>query len=275
MSKLKIYLDYIFFENLFVSLLTIYIVSKLSKEKVSFKWNIFVSLIYSVYSVLSYVYITSFLASAVFKFLIVLSITYIYFRPKTVKKYLKLQMIFFLIIYVYTGTIIFFALIFNINLNNIFLKFFVYITSFAITYLSTGFLWKMWISKIKKRDLEYEIFYNLGKKRYTVLGFVDTGNSLKDSVSGLDVVIVSKKYMPNKDELNSLEFRKINIKSINGIDCYIGYVFKNLKFKNYKKEYVVKNALIVFAEEYVLSSTEYNAIISYNTYLEKLEGVFL
>lgn len=128
---------------------------------------------------------------------------------------------------------------------------------------------------MKKKDLEYNIIIELDEEKIEFSAFVDTGNGLKDTVLGLDVIIVSKKYNLKTDKLKLLEQREICIKTLNGVLNYTGYVFKNARISKNKKMFLINKVLIIFVDENVIKTSNYDAIISYDTYLEKLEGVFL
>jgi hypothetical protein len=107
--------------------------------------------------------------------------------------------------------------------------------------------------------------------------FVDTGNNVRDPISNLDVIILNSKAFLIKAQNNLLENKKreivvLDVLTANGSSKIKGYIFNDISIKKGGIEKItLRKAIIVFVDEKI-NNDEYEGIISYNTYLEKLEG---
>jgi len=138
-------------------------------------------------------------------------------------------------------------------------------------------MWKVWINKIKYNNLTYKIVINsLNKLTFKV--FVDTGNNIRDTYSNLDVIIINSKIYKLKIKSNLIDDKErevviLDVVTAIGKSKVNGYIFNDISIKKGGVEKVIlKKAIIVFIDEKI-NNYEYDGIISYNTYLEKLEGV--
>lgn len=134
-------------------------------------------------------------------------------------------------------------------------------------------MWKMWKSKIKKDNLIYEI--NIGD--IMIPAFIDTGNNVKDLVNNVDVIFVEDKYY-EKLYFQNYIFKETNIYiyTVAGEEKIKGYFVKDITIKkNKKKICYLSEAIFVFVNRRLSIKDEYEALISYDTYLEKMKGVEL
>jgi len=208
--------------------------------------------------------------------LVVNIVIYLLYLPKSIIKYIKQQMYYYLIYIIYIGIIISTSVFFSINLNNIYLRILLYIVTAFITYIINKYMWKIWINKIKYNNLTYKIVINsLDKLTFKV--FVDTGNNIRDSFSDLDVIVLNSKAYNSKLKCKLIDDKKrevvmIEVVTAIGKSKINGYIFNDISIKKGGIEKVIlKKAIIVFIDEKI-NNNEYDGIISYNTYLEKLEG---
>lgn len=276
---MKVYLDLVFLENLILNTAIIYQISKFAKQKISFKINLFASLIGSVYVTLIRLFSTSFIAWTIIKLLIINIVIYVAFKPSKIVIYLKLIAYYFLIFYIYIGAIIGISTFFNINLNNTYLRIGIYILGYLVTYLLNQRMWKVWKSNIKGNDLVYKIMIksmNKTSNNIEINAFVDTGNSLKDVINNLDIFIVQNTNKFNYHMAIKNEKVEVCLNTVNANCKLDGYIFNNiLIFKNNKKIVNLNRAVIVFVDRNLSTSNKYNSLISYDTYIEKLQGVSL
>ena len=134
-------------------------------------------------------------------------------------------------------------------------------------------LWKMWKINITDRDLYYILDIN-GIK---VNAFVDTGNSIRDPITSLDVIFL-KDNLKDKIIIPNIENEKITISvtTVNGDDTKEAYIIKNIIVYKGKKEIgKIDKIILSFSLNNSNTPEKYSAILGYNTYLEKLEGVKL
>lgn len=172
----------------------------------------------------------------------------------------------------FVGILIALTLFFKLEISNIVIKIIAYIISSLILYIFNKYLWKMWKTRIKKEDL----IYNIKIEDISIKAFVDTGNNVHDFIKNLDVIFVEEKYknkLKEKSLINKKE--KLNIKTISGDEYVEGYIVENVEIRKNKKNIcVLKKVVLVFVDR-ELKNGEYNALISYETYIEKLKGVAL
>ena len=121
-----------------------------------------------------------------------------------------------------------------------------------------------------------ELIYTLNVSDVKILAFVDTGNNVHDFIKNMDVIFVEEIYkneLKEKCLLNKKEL--LNIKTISGEENVEGYVIDNVEVsKKNKKVCTLKKVFLVFTSS-SLQKGEYSALISYETYVEKLKGVVL
>lgn len=273
---MNIYLDNVFFENFILNILILYQVSIFSKNKIKLNKAIIASLIAAIYSTLLVILKNTFLSNILLKILVINIVVYLCFIPKTLKKFLKLQAYYYIIFFIYIGAIISISTFLKLNLSNVGLKVFIYIIGYIITYLSNKKMWKMWKSNIKNDSYIYELFFKINNKNIKIRGFVDTGNNLKDEINNLDIFVIENTKEFNEKMMNN--FQKINVEmyTVNS-NCFLkGYIIDNIFIKKNNK-YVtsIDKAIIVFIDKKLSINDEYRSLISYDTYIDKLQGVIL
>lgn len=264
------YLEYVFLENVIVNLMLLNLVNIFTKSNTK-RLNIIISSIFS--SVYTTVIVFLNLNMFIIKLLLVVSIVYIAYNPKTISKYLKIIVYYLFLNYLYLGIIIGITLLFSINIDNIIFKILVYIISAIILYLLNKFMWKMWKTNIKKDKLTYTI--NI--KGQEIFCFVDTGNMVKNYQYNLDVIFLDKKWYEVLNKKNILN-NKVDtyIHSVIGDSVIAGYIIDNVEvYKNKKKIKVIDKIIISFSNQSINIFNKYSGLIGYETYLENLEGVHL
>ncbi len=269
---MKIYLEYVFIENLIVNYVIVNQISIFTKIKIS-KINKFFSIfILSFYTVVEIVLKDNIISNILIKILVVNVSIYIGFRSKNLGVYLKEIVYYYIISFTYVGIIISITLLFNIPIEKTYIKILIYIVSYAILYVFNNFLWKLWKTDIKKNDLTYKININ----GHEIQAFVDTGNTVKDYINNLDVIFIEKKwYEIFKKENLFISKEKININTINSNNEVYGYVIKNIEIFKQNETFYFEKMVFVFVDHNINKSLDCTAIIGYDTYVEKLKGVSL
>ncbi len=269
---MKIYLEYVLIENIVVNYILFSQISIFTKQKIKIKNKIIATLILSIYTLIIYVYNTGIQSSMLLKLLVVNFSVYIAFKEKNIRKYIKHIIYYYLLSFSYVGIIISITLLFNITIEKFYFKIVVYLVSNVILYLFNKFMWKLWKTNIKEDSLTYTLL--IGK--YKIQAFVDTGNSVHDYIHNLDVFFIESWYY-DIFEKDGLIYEKIpiNISSINSSSINYGYVLKDIKIKKDNFSFCFDKILLVFVDKKFDSSINYNAIIGYDTYVEKLKGVNL
>ncbi|MEG1990051.1 MAG: sigma-E processing peptidase SpoIIGA [Clostridia bacterium] len=268
---MKVYLDYILLENLIVNISIFYQISIFSKTKTKFLKIILMSIFLSIIAVVNSLEILNVLILQILS--VNIAIYYIY-KPKKNIEYFKYQVYFYGISMIYIGIIISTSLLFNITLNSILIRIILYITSSIVTYIVNKYIYKGILNKIKYFNLTYKIiFEEMNNCTFNV--FVDTGNSLKDHISNLDVIVLNENNYSKKVKNIALNYKKnkeikIDIVTASGRSDLKGYVFKNVVIKKGVIEKVrLKKVIVLFIKEEI-KNNEYDGILSYDTYLNKL-----
>lgn len=264
------YLEYIFIENYIVNLILLFMINIFTKSNSKKIIILLSSLISTIYTILS---IKLNLNNFFIRILIINFIVYITYRPNQLKRYIKIIIYYIFLYYLYLGIIIGITLFFNFNIENIVIKVLIYISSAILLYLLNNFMWKMWITNIKKENLTYTI--NI--KGQEINCFVDTGNMVKNFEHNLDIIFLDKKWYKILNKKNVIKYKvDTHIHSIIGDSVIPGYIVENIDvYKNNKKVCTIKKIIISFSEQTINIYEKYSGLIGYNTYLEKLEGVKL
>ena len=268
---MKIYLDYIFLENLVVNIVIISELIIFTKSCVSIKRKVFMILIDTILSCIFAIYSNIF--SYILHFFVSIIILFFLFKPKTIYELIKKFCYYYLLYFIYIGIVISFSILLKLDLESILNKIFIYIISGIFFHFLCKDLWKMWKINITDRDLFYTLDINGNK----ISAFVDTGNSVKDPITSLDVIFLKENL---EDEIISknLNLKKIyiNVSTVNGSKIKTGYIIKNIIiYKGKRKIALIDKIILSFSLDNSNTPEKYSAIIGYNTYLEKLKGVIL
>ena len=154
---MKIYLDYIFFENLIINIVIIYQTSIFTKSNIKLKYIILSSSVLSVYTTIVYILQNNIVENIIIKIIVIGFAIYLAFNPKSIKEYIKKQVYYYIISFTYVGIIISITLIFNISIKKTIVKILIYVLSAFISYLFNKYLWKMWKTNIKNSSLTYKL----------------------------------------------------------------------------------------------------------------------
>lgn len=268
---MKIYLDYIFLENLVINLIIIEQLTVFVKDKVKLLRKILISIMISFYTTVIYVFSNSLLDSNIMKIFVIIIAIYLLYKPKKINYYIKLVVIYNLISFLYVGTIISITLLFKIPLEKFLFKILLYIISGIILNIFSRYIWKIFKSNIKENDLIYIMY--IGNQK--IKSFVDTGSNVKDNITGLDVIFISNNYYERICKTGILDKKiDIDIKTVIGKQKVKGYIVENVEFyQNNKYVATIKKIVVSFTEQEMQETEKYSALIGYNTYVEDLKGV--
>lgn len=268
---MKIYLDYIFLENLVINLIIIEQLTVFVKDNIKLLRKILIAIMISIYTTIIYVYSNSLLDSNIMKILVIIIAIYLLYKQKKINYYVKLVIIYNLMSFLYVGTIISITLFFKVSLDNFVFKILVYIISGVILNIFSRYIWKIFKSNIKSNDLIYMMY--IGNQK--IKSFVDTGSNVKDNITGLDVIFISNKYFDELKNSNYLEkVTYIDIKTVTQKQKVKGYIVENIAFyQNNKYVATIKKIIISFTLQEMENTEKYSALIGYNTYVEDLKGV--
>ncbi len=220
---MTIYIDIIFLENIIMNYILLYsslllfkrgkngnIKKEKKKEKKREKIRILIgAIIGATYTVCTYIFMVENSLSSIVKILMSIFIVYISFNPQNIQQMWKGLMVFYLVSFVFGGAA--FAVIYYINDTGISQILNLELTIFIITILIGIYLINMLVkimrSRISKDDIYCEIEVYLEGKKTKCKAMIDTGNFLKEPISGTSVVILEKEKLENcisSDILNNL-----------------------------------------------------------------------
>lgn len=228
---MTIYLDVVIVENLIMDAIIIYATAIVLKVKIRHLRIIISSLIGAIYSVLSYISDLEIYNNLFLKIFLSIVMVYIAFSPQNIKSLMKQILIFYLTSFLFGGVA--FALIYVIKpqeilmKNGLFLGMYPLKTVFLGAIVATAILitaFKVVKSNITKKDMMCNVSIELNNKTVNIKTMIDTGNMLKEPISGLPVIVVEntalyelipKEILDNLDDILGGDFQKIpdNIKS--------------------------------------------------------------
>lgn len=233
---MKIYLDLIMILNFFIDFILLITVSLILKRKTEITRLMLGSFVGGI-SILTLFFNINNILLFIIKLIISIFMILISFGYRNIK-YTLVN-----ILYLYMTSIILGGFLYLLNLefsykhvgiifynNGLSINFiFLIIFSPIILYI--------YIKQIKSLKYNYSNYYNieiyLNNKQYKYIGYFDTGNVLKDSLTGKNVVLIDKR----KILFNIKEFRLIPYMGVNGNNMIKVVKIDKLIFKN--KEYDV------------------------------------
>lgn len=295
---MTIYIDIIIVENLVMNYIILYATGLISKNKISHLRIIFASIIGAIYAVTEYISKLNIYSNILLKIILSIVIVFIAFYPQNVKKMFKLLVLFYLTTFTFGGVATY--LIYVLKPQNIIIKNGMYVGTYVLKVIFIGAIvgtiiliiaFKFAKNKITQKDMICKVKIKLNGKEIVLDTMVDTGNMLKEPLTGNPVVVVEKTslydLMP-KEILNNTElilggdFGKIpeNIKNEyisrlkiipfsslgkqNGM--LIGIKPEKLYVINEQSEEKKDNAIIGIYNKSLTKRGEYNALIGIDLY---------
>lgn len=295
---MTIYIDIIIVENLIMNYIILYATGLISKSKISYSRIFLASSIGSIYAIMEYISRLNIYSNIFVKIILSIVIIYIAFYPQNVKSLLKKLVLFYLTTFTFGGVATY--LIYVLKPQNIIIKNGMYVGTYVLKVIFIGAIvgtfiliiaFKFAKNKITKKDMICKVKIKLNGKEIVLDTMVDTGNMLKEPLTGNPVVVVEKTslydLMP-KEILNNTElilggdFGKIpeNIKNEyisrlkiipfsslgkqNGM--LIGIKPERLEVINEQSEERKDNAIIGIYNKSLTKRGEYNALIGIDLY---------
>jgi stage II sporulation protein GA (sporulation sigma-E factor processing peptidase) len=201
------------------------------KSKVRIIGTLVSAILGSIYAVTVYVTKSEIYSNTVLKVGLSVIMCYIAFVPKNLKMFFKYLLIFYLTSFTFGGVA--FGLIYFIKPQNIFSNNGILIGQYPIKIiLAGGFIgfiiiilgFKIIKGKLSKKDIMCNLKITIEDKNTFVKAIIDTGNFLKEPITGLPVVVVEKEKLYEIVPENILDNLK---KIILGEDANVGeYISK-------------------------------------------------
>lgn len=212
---MTIYLDVVLIENLCMNYIILFATGFIIRTKLHHIRMLLSALIGAVYAILSYLQVFPIYSNMILKIGLSICMIYIAFFPKGLKSLMKHLLMFYLVSFVFGGCA--FALLYFVKPEDIFMMNGVYIgtypvkiallggiVGFVITYIA----FKVIKSRIGKKEVLYDIEIKMEEvvekskfvdekeserksiKIAKMKAMLDTGNGLKDPITGTPVIVV-------------------------------------------------------------------------------------
>ena len=235
---MTVYIDVIFIENLILNYIMILSVAIILKKERKHIRYILGSLIGSVYTVITYVTGVTIYTNFIFKFILSIVIVYISFYPQTIKKMWKDLLYFYLVTFIFGGVA--FGVIYVVKPQDIFMKTGIeletIIMGFLIAFILIFLSFKIIKGKFKKDNMYSKIEISLDGFKIKTIAMIDTGNFLKEPITGKPVIVLE----------HTLLYEIIPKQILNNLENIIGGDFSNVP-ENIKLEYITKLKMIPFS----------------------------
>lgn len=194
---MTIYLDVILLENLCMNYIILFATGLIHRVKIK-AWRLFVaSLIGGIYSILSFAPVLEIYTNFLFKVILSVVMVYISFHPQNVKQLFKELIIFYLVSFAFGGCA--FALLYFIKPQDILARNGVLTGTYPIKiallggivgFVIVNIAFKVVKGKLSKKDMFCNVSIFINGKEKQIKAFIDTGNLLKDPISGIPVIVV-------------------------------------------------------------------------------------
>lgn len=320
---MTIYIDIVLIENLCMNYIILVATGLIIRTKLHHIRMILSALIGGIYAILSYMQVLPFHSNMAVKIILSICMVYIAFSPKDKKAMFKYLIMFYLVSFVFGGCA--FALLYFVKPEDIFMINGVYIgtypvkiallggiVGFVITYIA----FKVVKSRIGKKSILYDIeikvenviqdYTEINEKENDVnkskvkkaedkivkmKAMLDTGNKLREPITGAPVIVVEKEKLSNFLPKSILEntdkiiggdwsgnekninyqarFRVIPFTSIgkqNGM--LLGFKVDEVKVIGDVEEIINQNVIVCLYNQKLSKTNTYSALIG----LDMLEG---
>ncbi len=212
---MTVYLDIILLENICMNYIILLATGLILKNKINNIRILLSSLLGGVYAVCSYITKLEIYSTLIMKIILSVTMVYVAFNSKNIKQLLKQLVLFYLTSFAFGGCA--FALLYFIKPQNILMKNGVYIGTYPLKVALLGGLlgfiiiniaFKIIKNRINKKNMFCDIEIYLNNNVTKVHALVDTGNLLKEPITGNPVIVVEKENLYNimpKEILDNIE----------------------------------------------------------------------
>lgn len=302
---MTVYLDVVLLENLCMNYIILFATGYIMKIKMKQLRLVASSLLGGIYAVIAYLEILPIYSNFGMKIILSILMVYLAFNSKSIKNLSKQLVIFYLTSFAFGGCA--FALLYFIKPQNILMRNGVYVGTYPIKiallggiigFIVTYIGFRVVKTKLHKKDMIYEIEIRIEEKTLNLKAMLDTGNLLKDPISGMPVVVVEKqqlysilpaKLLDNIDKLIGGEgeilldqieekgifnrFRMIPFSSVgkqNGL--MLGFKADQVILKREEEKQIQKNVIIGIFNQNLSKNNSYSALIGMDLLEERSES---
>lgn len=197
-----IYIDIVLIENIFMNYIILFATSSISKVEPKVIRIFIASFLGGIYAVISYISGLEVYQTLILKIILSIAMVYIALVPKSLKKCLKQLIIFYLTSFTFGGTA--FALLYFIKPSEILIKNGMYIGTYPIKIAILGGIlgfaiiiiaFKVVKGRITSKNMYCKIKIRLLGKEILSTAMIDSGNLLKEPISGNPVIVTETEVL--------------------------------------------------------------------------------
>lgn len=288
---MTIYLDIVILENICMNYIILFATGIINRTKISYIRIFLASLLGGIYAIVAYMSIIKIYSNIALKILLSICMVYIAFKSEKIKILFKQLLIFYLTSFTFGG--VSFALLYFIKPQDILMRNGIYIGTYPVKVVLISAIlgfsiliiaFKVIKGKVNKNNMYCKIKINLFKNSKNVKAVIDTGNFLKDPITGVPVIVVEREALTgliNEEIINNIDkiingkmnadinireyssrIRLIPFSSLgrkNGLLLGISVDSIEIEFEDIERE--VKNAIIGIYNDTLSSTKKYNALV--------------
>lgn len=261
-----IYLDIVLVENLIINYFLIYITIKMMNFSISNKRMLFASMIGSIYSITMIFPTLKVLSFIPFQILVAALMVKISIYRCNLNNLMKGTTAFIVSSLILAGVCVKLS---QISAKyDIFAHFFIgsisctqLIIAFIIVYLIMSRVYAYFKDRASIKSFIYDVEITIGKEKFLLKGFLDTGNSLVEPVTKLPCLIVYDKYIADFEGSNK-EYFIIPYSAIGCFGKLKGYKSDGIRLREKKGYWKEISALICPCNQRLSPCEEYNVLLS-------------
>ena len=211
-NKMTIYLDVVFIENICMNSIILFATGLVTKSKCKFIRILVSASLGALYVVGKYITNNTIYSNIFMQIALGTAMIYISFSTTNVKQLFKLLVIFYLTSFVFGGCA--FALLYYIKPQDILYRNGGYVGTYPLKIIFLGAMlgliilniaFKLIKNRISKKDMFCNITIWYKEKKVFIKAIIDSGNLLKEPITGSSVIVVEKKKLEGIIERNILE----------------------------------------------------------------------
>ena len=250
---MEYYIEYVIFQEFVVDFILLYTTGSLLYKKIIYKRLIIAAIIGVIYTIAVYSINREFLNYFIIKFLVSILMLTIAYAPNGFLQYIKVVLCFYILSILIMGIMVLSYFVFESRLTIILL---------FCAIFSVYFLFKILFFDIKSektnKDYYRDVIISLNGNSVEIVGFIDTGNELVDTLSNKPVVIVDINYV--KALFDDSTFYEIKKAYDKGSEYLIDFMLRKLDNYNFR---LLKYGTISSSNEYMIGVVPSKTIIRY------------
>lgn len=240
---MTIYVDIVLVENIMINCIILYATGIIIKNKMNFMKIFCGSLIGAIYVVYQYIFKLDMCSNNLLKILLSLLMIVVAFNPHDFKAMFRQVLIFYLTTFTFGGLATY--LIYVLKPQEVVVKNGMYVGTYVMKAIFIGAImgtvllyqsFKLVKNKVTKKDIIKKIKIKFNSKYVVINAIVDTGNMLKEPITGNPVVIVEKESL----------YDVIPKEILDNTENILGGDFENIQ-ENIKDEYISRIKMIPFS----------------------------